>query len=91
MSTHPERAPIDAAERHRLAVASSLEWAQDAAERGDYADALEWVLTVEAIGEELPPGYQTQRQAWRSALARNGANVKVDSSRSGQSTANRAG
>jgi hypothetical protein len=48
-------------------------WAQEAADRGDYADALEWVRTVEAIGEQLSPSYQTQRQAWRSALAQNAA------------------
>src|SRR5664279_6134703 len=55
------------------AVASTLRWAQEAADRGDYADALEWVRTIEAIGDQLPPSYRTHRQAWRSALAQNAA------------------
>lgn len=69
MSTHPAQALTDAAERHRLAVASTLGWAQEAAERGDYADALEWVRTVEAIGEQLPRLPDSAR-TWRSALVR---------------------
>ncbi len=68
MITRPAEAAVDGAERHRVAVASTLGWAQEAADRGDYADALEWLRTVVAIGEQLPPGYETQRQAWRSAL-----------------------
>jgi hypothetical protein len=73
MTAYPAQAAVDAAERHRVAVANTLGWAQEAAERGNYADALEWVRTVEAIGEQLPPGYHSQRQAWRSALAQNAA------------------
>ena len=73
MTTHSAQAAVHAAERHRVAVANTLGWAQEAAERGDYADALEWLRTVEAIGEQLPPGYLTQRRAWRSTLAQNAA------------------
>lgn len=47
----------------------SLGWAQESAERGDYADALGWVYAVEATGEQLPAGYQIKRQAWFGALA----------------------
>ena len=76
MTAPAAQTAVDGAERHRVAVANTLGWAQEAAQRGDYADALEWLRTVEAIGEQLPPGYQTQRQAWRSTLAQNTAGAK---------------
>jgi hypothetical protein len=71
MSTQRAGSVGGATDRHRAAVASTLRWAQEAADRGDYADALEWVRTIEAIGDQLPPSYRTHRQAWRSALAQN--------------------
>ncbi len=66
----PRAAGLSAADRHLGAVASSLGWAQESADRGDYADALEWIAVLEAIGEEIPDGYQTKRQAWGRALRR---------------------
>jgi hypothetical protein len=84
MTAHPAQAPVDVAERHRVAVANTLGWAQEAAQRGHYADALEWLRTVEAIGDQLPPGYQTQRQAWRSTLAENVATQKRRDDRLGR-------
>jgi hypothetical protein len=73
MSTQAREARLRAPsslDRHLAAVARSLRWAQESAERGDYADALAWIQTVEAIGEQLPPSYQTKREAWHGALAR---------------------
>jgi hypothetical protein len=73
MSTQPRAAQLSSSDRHLVAVARSLGWAQESAERGDYADALQWIQTVEAIGELLPPSYHAKREAWRSALARHHA------------------
>jgi hypothetical protein len=57
-----------------MAVRRSLGWAQESADRGDYADALGWIDVLEAIGEQLPASYQTRRQAWRRALRGTEAN-----------------
>jgi hypothetical protein len=45
-------------------VAKTLQYAVDAAADGDYADALAWLATVEAIGDVLPDEYETRRAAW---------------------------
>jgi hypothetical protein len=50
-------------------VARSLRWADEAAERRDYRDALGWLRAVEAAGDELPDAYQARRNAWLVALA----------------------
>jgi hypothetical protein len=69
MSASPrEEQRITASDRHLAAVARSLEWAQESAERGDYNDALAWVQVVEATGSQLPPGYHRKRQAWLDAV-----------------------
>ena len=54
--------------KHLVAVTRSLQWADQAAEREDYADALAWLQAVEAAGNELPDGYATKRHAWRLAV-----------------------
>ena len=41
--------------KHLAAVARTLRWADESAARGDYADALRWVETIEALGDPLPP------------------------------------
>lgn len=66
----PTRQPHDsAASRHLAAVARSLEWAAEAAERGDHADALGWLRAVEASGERLSDEFETKRRFWLSVLA----------------------
>lgn len=50
--------------RHARAVANSLRLATEAAERGDYVEALAWVDTVRAIGEDLPPELHASRNSW---------------------------
>jgi len=60
---------VSARDRHLAAVARSFGWAEQAAARGDYADALSWVQVVEAIGDLIPIEYQTKRRTWLSALA----------------------
>jgi hypothetical protein len=61
--------PRPATERHRLAVERSLRWAEDAAEQGDYANALSWLATIEAIDGELPAGYEARRTSWAERVA----------------------
>jgi hypothetical protein len=56
--------PDIAAERHLAAVAGSLGWANEAAAREDYRDALGWLQVLEAAGEELPSEYLATRQLW---------------------------
>ncbi len=67
-------ASMDGGDPHATAVKRSLAWAQESADRGDYEDALGWIEVVEAIGEQLPAGYQTRRLVWaraRTALGEN--------------------
>lgn len=67
MST--ERPRADAQDpRHARAVSNSLRLAAEAAARGDYVEALAWVDTVQAIGEELPPELQASRSEWLEHL-----------------------
>ncbi len=54
--------------KHLAAVASTLQWADESAERGDYFDALAWLDTVEAIGDVLPEVYETRRDSWSVQL-----------------------
>jgi hypothetical protein len=69
-----ERAQADYDPRHAKAVANSLRLATEAADRGDYVDALAWVDAVQAIGEHLPPELETRRSVWLAELGRgNGA------------------
>jgi hypothetical protein len=68
MSAERRDAELGTADRHQAAVARSLGWALESAERGDYADALEWLHVIEAIGDRLPPSYQTKRGEWHRAL-----------------------
>ncbi len=53
---------------HRAAVAQTLSWARAAAARGDHADALAWLATLDAIGHPLSREDQYRRAAWRDAL-----------------------
>jgi hypothetical protein len=54
--------------RHLAAVTRSLQWADQAAEHGDHADAIAWLRALEAIGEELSAGYRIKLHAWLLAL-----------------------
>ena len=44
--------------RHLAAVTRSLQWADQAAEHGDHADAIAWLRAVEAIDDELSAAYR---------------------------------
>lgn len=64
--------------RHELAVANTLSLADEAAARGDYAEALAWLDTLDAIGDRLPEMYAAKRPVWSRARA---ARVELDASR----------
>lgn len=67
-------APSDSHSRkHAQAVANSLCMADEAAERGDYHDALSWLNAVRATGDRLPDEYQRKHVAWRGKTAEQGS------------------
>ena len=65
--------------KHLAAVASTLQWADEAAERGDHFDAVAWLETLEAIGDQLPDLYESRRGSWSAQIARTRATTKPPS------------
>ena len=66
-SGEPERAnPFEA--QHAAIIARTLRWADEAAARRDYAEALRWVETVRSLGEELPDEFKAKHEAWLRAV-----------------------
>ncbi len=63
--------------KHLAAVARTLEWADEAADRGDLLDAIAWLETLEAIGDELPGVYEVRRDSWFAEMARSRANDRT--------------
>ncbi|WP_138974066.1 hypothetical protein [Patulibacter medicamentivorans] len=58
--------------RHRAAIDRSLGWAEAAAARGDYQDALGWLAVVEAVGPPLTEQQLRLRSAWLTRLIAEG-------------------
>ncbi len=56
--------------KHLAAVARTLQWADEAAERGDHVDAVAWLETLEAIGVRLSEVYENRRGSWSAQIAR---------------------
>jgi hypothetical protein len=56
--------------KHLAAVARTLQWADESAQRGDHFDAIAWLGALEAIGDELPEVYKIRRDSWSAQLAR---------------------
>jgi hypothetical protein len=54
--------------KHAAIIARTLRWADQAAARRDYAEALRWVETVLGLGAGLPDDYEAKRRLWRQAL-----------------------
>ena len=54
--------------RHAEIIARTLRWADEAAARHDYGEALRWAETVRGLGNALPDDYETKRRRWRQAL-----------------------
>ncbi len=57
-----------AARRHAGAVEQSLRFAQEAADRGDYREALSWLGAVEAADGGLSPQWEQTRGLWQQRL-----------------------
>lgn len=55
------------AERHERAVASTLGFAREAAAKGDFAGALEWLGVVGILDGALPAGWEQTRSLWLGA------------------------
>lgn len=51
--------------QHAAIIERTLRWADQAAARDDYAEALRWVETVRSLGEALPEHYEAKRRTWR--------------------------
>lgn len=63
---------------HAAAVARSLGWADEAAERADWGDALGWIEVVEACGDELPDEFRAKRDRWAQALSQQRSRRRAD-------------
>ncbi|HEY5144632.1 MAG TPA: hypothetical protein VII98_14130 [Solirubrobacteraceae bacterium] len=63
--------PSGTHERHQAAVARTLGWADEAARRHDFHDALAWLKTLEATGEILPDHYQRKQEEWTRCACAN--------------------
>ena len=50
--------------KHAAIIARTLRWADEAAARLDYVEALRWVETVRSLGEALPEHYEAKRRVW---------------------------
>jgi hypothetical protein len=51
--------------QHAEIIGRTLRWADEAAARQDYVEALRWVETVQGLGEALPGQYEAKRRVWR--------------------------
>jgi hypothetical protein len=54
--------------RHAAILARTLRWADDAAVRHDYAQAVHWIETVRGVGHDLPKEYEAKRERWLKAM-----------------------
>ncbi len=68
LSSSGPRSGFGLGRRHERAAARMLEFAEEAASRGAFSDALGWLGTLEAVGRHLPAEYLTKQQEWRLAL-----------------------
>lgn len=50
--------------QHAAIIETTLRWADEAAARRDYAEALRWVETIRSLGEALPEHYEAKRRMW---------------------------
>jgi hypothetical protein len=54
--------------QHAAIIARTLGWADEAAARRDYAQAVRWVETVRGLGNELPGEYKAKHARWQNAI-----------------------
>ena len=65
----PEPAPQATETRHQWAVRRTLGFADDAAAREDWHDALAWIRTLEALGHQFTSEHLAKHTRWQQALA----------------------
>ena len=53
---------------HAAIIARTLRWADEAAARGDYVEAVRWVKTVRDLGHDLSSEYEAKNQTWLNAI-----------------------
>jgi hypothetical protein len=58
--------------KHAAIVATTLRWADEAAARHDYVEAVRWVETIRSVGQRLPEQYEAKRRAWRRLASASG-------------------
>ena len=68
MSENGHEGPIDFEATHAAIIARTLCWADEAAARQDYGEALRWAETVRGLADALPADYEAKRRRWLRAL-----------------------
>jgi hypothetical protein len=53
---------------HAAIIARTLGWADEAAARLDYVQAVRWVETVRGLGHDLPDAYGAKHETWLNAI-----------------------
>lgn len=56
--------------QHAAIIARTLRWADEAAARQDYAQAVRWIETVRGLGHDLADEYQAKCEIWLNAVRR---------------------
>jgi len=54
--------------QHAAIIGRTLRWADDAAARCDYVQAVRWLDTVRALGQDLPDEYKRKHENWLDAM-----------------------
>jgi hypothetical protein len=68
MSENGREGPKDFEATHAAIIARTLRWADEAAARQDYGEALRWTETVRGLADTLPADYEAKRRRWLRAL-----------------------
>jgi hypothetical protein len=77
MNENGNEAQNDFEATHAAIIARTLRWADEAAARQDYREALRWVETVRNVSDALPDEYEVKRRRWMQALARHASSPTV--------------
>ena len=54
--------------QHAAIIARTLRWADEAAARHDYVEAVRWVETIRRLGDEVPEEYKAKLDSWLGAI-----------------------
>ncbi|HEY1521268.1 MAG TPA: hypothetical protein VGF91_32905 [Solirubrobacteraceae bacterium] len=64
-----ERDRISAFEaNHAAIIARTLRWADEAAARRDYAQAVRWIETIRSLGDSVSDEYEAKHRRWLDAI-----------------------